>query len=108
MEIINQITKIVTLIIERFQTSAHAKKSLKMRTQAYFYEHCDSKYCDLGTFTYTCPKCDRRLDDYEIWWKDDEIYGGQPSIFECEHCKSSLIVEYDKEEHGYYVSEYPK
>ena len=78
------------------------------RTEAYFYPHCDYEYCDLGTFTYTCPKCDRRLDDYEIWWKDDEIYMGQPYIFECEYCKASLIVEHNPEEHGYFVSEYPK
>ena len=78
------------------------------RTIAYFIEHCDHEHCDLGTFTYTCPHCGKTIDDYEIWWKDDEIYYGKPCVFECEKCKTSLIVERDEKEHEYYVCEYPQ
>jgi len=78
-----------------------------MRTQGYFIPHCDFENCDLGAFTYTCPRCRRSMDDYEIWWKEDEIWIGQPFNFTCPSCQTDLIVLRDIEEHGYFVSEYP-
>jgi len=79
---------------------------LKDENTRIFIPHCDFDGCDLGTFTYTCPKCGKIIDDYEIWWKDDEIYRGQPCVFECEHCKASLMVSYDFENFGYFVEEF--
>ena len=77
-----------------------------MRTQAYFIEHCNFENCDLGTFTYTCPHCKKSMDDYEIWWKEDEIWKGQPFNFICPYCETALMVSHDREEYGYFVEEF--
>jgi len=77
-----------------------------MRTQGYFIPHCDFEYCDLGAFTYICPRCRRSMDDYEIWWKEDEIWKGQPFNFTCPSCQTDLMVSHDCEEYGYFVEEF--
>ena len=75
-----------------------------MKTQAYFIPHCDNNTdCDLGAFWYTCPHCGKRMDDYEIWWKEDDIWKGKEYAFQCEECKTELIVGYDPEKFEYYV-----
>jgi DNA-directed RNA polymerase subunit RPC12/RpoP len=73
-----------------------------MKTEAYFMSHCDdNSECDLGCFWYTCPVCGKRIDDYDVWWKRDEIMDGTPEKFECEECKTQLIVKWDS--YQYYV-----
>lgn len=75
-----------------------------MKTEAHFVSHCDHESCDLGSFEYTCPKCNSIIIDYEVWWKQDEIYYGNIHEFNCEECKMKLNVEWDKEDCEYYVS----
>ena len=72
--------------------------------EAYFIEHCDFEGCDLGTFEYQCPKCLRYMRDYEIWWKQEEIYEGNKFSFKCPECGEELIVEWDKENYQFKVS----
>ena len=72
--------------------------------EAYFIGHCDFEGCDLGTFEYKCPKCLKCVCDYEIWWKQDEIYEGKKISFKCPECGEELMVEWDKENHEFKVS----
>jgi hypothetical protein len=34
-------------------------------------------------------------DDYDVWWKDDELYKGDKIEFKCQRCQSNLISFYD-------------
>ena len=47
------------------------------KTEAYFMSHCDNETCDLGVFQYTCTHCSKVVNDYEVWWKQDDIWGIQ-------------------------------
>ena len=76
-----------------------------MKTEAYFIEHCDNPTCDLGYFQYTCPCCGHIINDYDIWWKQDECYYGEIITFQCENCNANLKVEWNKDEYLFYVSE---
>ena len=73
------------------------------REEAYFIPHCDDELCDLGTFETTCPSCGKYIVDYDVWWDADDVYHGTERVFDCEHCKSSLVVRWDKEQIEYYV-----
>ena len=66
--------------------------------EAYFIEHCDLPNCDLGTFEYVCPECGRHVVDYEVWWKEDDIWKGEIVPFKCLMCGKELFVEWDKDE----------
>jgi hypothetical protein len=80
-------------------------KTIKYRyypkTEAYFIPHCDPP-CGLGAFEYECPVCGKIIHDYDVWWKEDEIWGGKPEKFECEECKAQLIVKWSP--YQYYVT----
>jgi predicted RNA-binding Zn-ribbon protein involved in translation (DUF1610 family) len=71
--------------------------------EAHFFEHCDLPGCDLGTFEYVCPVCGKHIIDYEIWWKEDDIWKGNKFSFKCPDCDNDLIVEVDTENHEYKV-----
>ena len=75
-----------------------------MRTEGNFIPHCDYNDCDLGTFQYTCPNCNKENNDYDVWWKQDDILTKIVDDFNCEKCNVSLSVEWDKEEVQYYVT----
>lgn len=75
-----------------------------MKTEAYFIGHCDHEHCDLGVFQYECPCCAKTVDDYDIWWLQDNIYYEEPHKFQCDECGEILIVEWDEDELLYYVS----
>lgn len=72
--------------------------------EAYFINHCDLPECDLGTFEYKCPECKKYVIDYEIWWKQDEIWDGKKLNFKCPECGEELIVEWNTEDLEYKVS----
>lgn len=74
------------------------------KTEATFIPHCDNENCDLGIFQYTCPKCNKTVSDYDVWWKQDDILIGNPETFNCEECSESLTVVCDSEEGEYWVS----
>lgn len=71
--------------------------------EAYFFEHCDEPGCDLGTFEYVCPECKGFTIDYEVWWKEDDIWKGEVVKFKCEKCGAELTVEWDKENYCFVV-----
>ena len=71
--------------------------------QAYFIQHCDLPECDLGTFEYVCPKCEKYIIDYEIWWKEDNIWKGEEVNFQCPECGELLTVEWGKNNNQYNV-----
>lgn len=73
------------------------------RTESYFIPHCDESVCDMGSFHYTCPNCNKFGYDCEIWDEKDGVYIGEIKLFNCEHCKTSLTVEFDKTDYCYYV-----
>lgn len=73
------------------------------KTEAYFMQHCDAETCDLGVFQYTCPHCNETVNDYEVWWKQDDIWSGKPETFDCEKCSKSLTVEWIKNKYTYRV-----
>ena len=73
--------------------------------EAYFIQHCDEVGCDLGTFEYRCPKCGICHVDYEIWWEEDNIWKGKKVSFPCPSCGNVLVVEYDKNNHGFIVKQ---
>lgn len=75
-----------------------------MKTEAYFIGHCDEPGCDLGSFDYTCPSCNKDSSDYDVWWKEDEIYKGTPELFKCQKCLVELKVTYDQEENEMIVT----
>ena len=74
-----------------------------MKTKAYFIPHCDNETCDLGTFQYICPHCNKNVIDYEVWWQQDNILTGTSEFFKCEECYEPLTVEWDDEEGEYFV-----
>jgi hypothetical protein len=74
------------------------------KTKAYFIQHCDHPNCDLGSFAYTCPYCDKVIDDYKIWWKEDEIYKGNSHNFNCKNCEKELVVKWNKKKYTFEVS----
>lgn len=71
-------------------------------TEAYFIDHCEGG-CGLGTFQYECPKCFVIKDNFEIWFKKDDIYEGETVLFKCENCKSDLCAKFNKHEYDYEV-----
>jgi len=70
-----------------------------METEAYFISHCDNESCDLGAFQCKCPSCNLTTVDYDIWWKDFDIYLGEVVSFTCEKCGIDLEVYWDKKEY---------
>ena len=74
-----------------------------MKTEAYFIQHCENGTCDLGAFEYTCTHCNKTVNDYEVWWKREDIWSGTPEVFKCVKCRESLTVEWDKDEYEYWV-----
>lgn len=60
-------------------------------TEAYFIDHCEGG-CGLGRFQYECPRCSAVEDDFEIWFKEDDIYNGETVLFKCENCNCDLLV----------------
>jgi len=78
-----------------------------MSTEGYFIDHCEDENgvpCGLGSFNYECPECGKWGNDYDVWYKDLELYRGAEVEFKCEHCKAELVVVFDEEEIGYYIS----
>ena len=73
-------------------------------TEAYFIDHCDYELCDLGSFDYECPECGKHISDYDIWWKNDDIYLGEIVKFQCENCNEKLVVYWNKENYDYLVT----
>lgn len=78
------------------------------KTEAYFIPHCDNGTCDLGRFQYTCPHCTNTVNDYVIWWKEDDILIGNPLTFKCEKCGTPLTVKRDSKYGGYWVRQIVK
>lgn len=72
-------------------------------TDALFISHCDDDNCTLGSFEYECPNCDKIQNDYEIWWKQDDLYDGKIERFTCESCQSILEVFWDRWEYQFTV-----
>ena len=66
-----------------------------MKTEAYFIQHCDDEYCDLGRFQYECPLCHKIISDYDVWWKQWDVYDGKDVFFKCEDCGNTLTVYYE-------------
>jgi hypothetical protein len=64
--------------------------------EGYFYSHCDDENCDLGSFSYQCPVCNWNVDNYEVWWEEDNLYHGKTVEFKCEKCNANLFVVYNK------------
>jgi len=73
-------------------------------TEAYFIDHCEGG-CGLGRFQYECPKCSAVEDDFEIWFKEDDIYNGETVLFKCENCNCNLFVKYDNFGYKVYLNE---
>lgn len=73
-------------------------------TEAYFIDHCEGG-CGLGRFQYECPRCSAIEDDFEVWFKGDEIYKGETVFFKCENCGCELYVKYDDFEYKVYINE---
>lgn len=73
------------------------------KSEGYFVGHCDDEYCDLGSFEYTCPCCEKYNTNYEIWWEEDNIYSGINYIFNCDNCNEELNVYWDKNEIEYII-----
>jgi predicted SprT family Zn-dependent metalloprotease len=78
-----------------------SKKSIA--TEAFFIGHCDFEECDMGSFQYTCPSCNKATNDYDIWWAADEIWKGKNVDFECEECKAKLVVKWNGSNYEYLV-----
>lgn len=66
-------------------------------TKAYFINHCEDE-CGLGLFEYTCPKCDKTIENYDIWFEQDTIQECIDHEFECENCNQSLVIEWNDSE----------
>ena len=75
-----------------------------MKTEGNFINHCDDELCDLGYFEYTCPNCNKYIENYDVWWESYSIWSGTPFYFDCEKCSDSLVVEWDKNTLNYQVS----
>jgi len=76
------------------------------KTEAYFIDHCEDENgtpCGLGRFNYECPECGKWGDDYDVWYKDMELYKGEKVGFKCENCGVDLMTSWDGEEYQYYV-----
>ena len=76
------------------------------KTEGYFINHCEDENgapCGLGSFNYECPECGKWSDDYDIWYKDDDLYKGEKIEFKCEKCKVDLITFFDTEDTSYYI-----
>ena len=65
---------------------------IKMK-EAYFIPHCDD-YCGMGRFNYTCPYCNKNVDDYDIWYEQDNINETSGHQILCESCKHNLKIVY--------------
>lgn len=69
-----------------------------MKSIARFVQHCEEG-CGLGYVEYECPACHRHGNDYGDGWFDHEnIYSGHVVEFECEHCRTILLMSWDQEE----------
>lgn len=75
-----------------------------IKTEAYFMNHCEDPPCGLGAFKYVCPCCGKNISDYDIWWKQDDIWEGKREEFKCEKCNKLLMVEWDKNKFEYWVN----
>ena len=76
---------------------------MKKMTEAYFIPHCDDWSCDLGSFQYECPCCGNVHNDYNIWWKQNNLYSGETIYFNCKTCNKELKVSYNSEEFEFYI-----
>lgn len=76
-----------------------------METEGVFICHCDDPPCELGVFEYSCPACKKNQTDFDVWWKQDEIWDGLHYEFKCESCGRPLVVSYNKAEYEYRVKE---
>lgn len=74
--------------------------------EAFFVPHCDD-YCGLGSFQFHCPHCDKWNEDYDMWWKQDELIEGVVHTLCCEDCKEILHVAYEKTEGIFKVAHSP-
>ena len=61
---------------------------------------------ELNSQTNPLPYCNETVSDYEVWWKQDDIWSGKPEVFDCEKCNKSLTVEWVKDEYEYWVSNF--
>jgi len=50
-----------------------------------------------------CPECGKYNIDYEVWWKEDEIWKGNKFGFKCPICGKKLIVEWSMKTYEYKV-----
>lgn len=63
-----------------------------------FYSHCEEPSCDLGYVEYDCPLCGRITSDYgDLWFRRDEVYGGDTVTTSCSACGASLLMREDSE-----------
>ena len=62
-----------------------------------FVPHCDDFSCDLGSVEYQCPKCNKFNIDFDLWWKEGELYDGKKFTIICESCNEKSEVGWDKE-----------
>lgn len=75
-------------------------------TEGSFIPHCDDLSCDLCSFWYECPRCNKNNIDYDFWWNMDYFYSLDDFVGEitCEHCREKLFVMYNKEDGLFIVS----
>lgn len=74
------------------------------QTIGYFFPHCEEENCILGRFEFKCPCCGEIAVDYDVWWKEDDIYSGNSETFNCDECGKELKVEWDKQKCKYLIS----
>jgi hypothetical protein len=74
-----------------------------MKTEeVLFVSQCEC--CDYVSIEFDCPVCEKFNLDHDSGWMQDEVYNGRILDFECEKCKSILLLSYNKEEYEYQVT----
>ena len=71
-------------------------------TEAHFIPHCDDGSCDLGSFYYCRPTTNKWINDYAVWWRQDELYKNNIE-FRCTSCNLIHVVTYNQEECEYNI-----
>jgi len=68
-----------------------------MKNELYFIPHCENDDCDLGRAFFKCPQCQKLNSNYDLWWKQEDLYKSDGIIIYCDFCYTPLLASYSND-----------